>query len=211
MLPFASSKPTRKCFNTVLRVPLIIALALAIAFGGGIASAISMLNASVGAGAITVGVWRAFPKAQTADADPYAKAHRARTGRLLYGGAEGLSFTAETDETGERLNANCSYRIHGTSPPARLFTLYAADRQGRWLKPADMLPSAFTSVAMPRGPDGDMDVVAAPTARPGNWLALPDAGGFSLVLTLFDTPAAGNSGLISFDMPKVEKIGCGHD
>ena len=42
-----------------------------------------------------------------------------------------------------------------------------------------------------------------------NWLALPDTGAFSLVLTLLDTPAAGSSGLIGLEMPKVESMGCG--
>ncbi|MBP1853269.1 DUF1214 domain-containing protein [Rhizobium halophytocola] len=195
----------------MFRVPFLVAIALAIAFGGGIASAISALNASVGAGAIQVGVWHAFPKAQTAQADPYAKAHRARTGKLLYGSAEGLTFTAETDESGERLIATCSYRVHGTPPPARIFTLYAARRNGTWLKPDSALPGAYNSLALPRRPDGQIEVTVSPTAKPFNWLALPDAGNFTLVLTLFDTPAAGNSGLISYDMPKVEKIGCGHE
>jgi hypothetical protein len=47
-------------------------------------------------------------------------------------------------------------------------------------------------------------------ARPGNWLALPAAGTFRLVLTLFDTPTAGSSGVIDLSMPKLEKTGCGN-
>ena len=52
----------------MFRVPLIVATALIIAFAGGILSALSMLNASVGFGAIEVAGWRAFPAAQTAAA-----------------------------------------------------------------------------------------------------------------------------------------------
>ena len=83
--------------DPLFRTPLVIATALAVAFGLGILSSIYALRATVGFGAITLGPWTAFPAAQTINADPYAKAHRARDGRLLLGGAEGLVFTAATD------------------------------------------------------------------------------------------------------------------
>ena len=78
----------------MFRVPLTIAFIFLIAFGGATASAILALKATVGFGAIEIGPWTAWPEAQTETADPYAKAHRARTGVLLLGGAEGLRFTA---------------------------------------------------------------------------------------------------------------------
>lgn len=195
----------------MFRVPLLIAIALAIAFGGGIASTLSALNASVGAGAIRLGVWSAFPDAQTEDADPYAKSHRAKEGRLLYGSAEGLSFTAREDQNGGRLTGTCTYRVVGTTPTARLWTLYAADTRGRPLRTPAELPSAFNSQTVLRKADGSFEITISPTARPMNWLALPDAGYFTLVLTLFDTPAAGSTGLIDLEMPVIENTGCGHD
>lgn len=193
----------------MLRVPLLVALALAIAFGAGIGSTLSALNASTGVGAIRIGVWSAFPEAQMASADPYAKSHRARAGRLLYGSAEGLTFTARTDEAGNRLTGTCSYRVRGSSPPARIWTLYAADITGRSLTTPVGLPSAMNSLTVLRDADGMFDITISPTARPMNWIALPDTGGFTLVMSLLDTPAAGNSGLIAFEMPTVEATGCG--
>jgi Uncharacterized conserved protein len=195
----------------VFRVPLYVALALAIAFGGGIGSTLSALNASAGLGAIRVGVWSAFPQAQLASADPYAKSHRARAGRLLYGSAEGLTFTARTDEAGNRLTGTCSYRVTGISPPARLWTLYAADPSGLPLPTPAGLPAGANSLTVLRDAEGVFDITVSSRARPMNWVALPDTGAFTLVLTLFDTPAAGNSGLIGFEMPKVEAIGCGDE
>lgn len=97
----------------MFRIPLLVALALAIAFGGGIASAVWALKATVGFGSISIGPWVAFPEAQTENADPYAKAHRARAGELLYGGAEGLMFMAQVDDRGEKLSAACSYDVSG--------------------------------------------------------------------------------------------------
>lgn len=194
----------------MFRVPFLIAIALAIAFGGGLLSTISALNASSGFGAIRLGAWSAFPAAQTADADPYAKSHRAKAGRLLLGNAEGLSFTASSDDEGHRLNGTCSYRIFGSTPSARLWTLYAADASGMPLATSAELPSAYNSQTVLRARDGSFEVVVSATARPMNWMALPDTGAFTLVLTLLDTPAAGSSGLIGLSMPSIESIGCGN-
>lgn len=196
--------------DKVFRVPFLIAVALVIAFGGGILSAIWALQVSAGFGAIRLGVWRAFPEAQTGSADPYARSHRAKAGRLLYGSAEGLAFTAIEDEQGGRLNTNCTYRLHGRTPTARTWTLYAANAAGRPLRISAALPSSFNARTVLRRQDGSFEVLVSPDPQPGNWLAAPRAGGFTLVLTLLDTPAAGSSGLIGLEMPKLDRVGCEH-
>lgn len=193
----------------MFRIPLLVALTLAIAFGGGIASAVWALKATVGFGSISIGPWVAFPEAQTENADPYAKAHRARAGELLYGGAEGLTFTAQTDDKGEKLSAACSYDVSGLTPQARFWTLYAANADGLPLRPGSDLPSAINSWTVLRAEDSSFIIHASPIAKPDNWLALRHSGTFRLVLTLLDTPTAGSSGLIDLAMPKVVKTGCG--
>ncbi|OCP24484.1 MULTISPECIES: DUF1214 domain-containing protein [unclassified Ensifer] len=193
----------------MFRIPLLVALTLAIAFGGGIASAVWALKATVGFGSISIGPWVAFPEAQTENADPYAKAHRARAGELLYGGAEGLTFTAQTDDKGEKLSAACSYDVSGLTPQARFWTLYAANADGLPLRPGSDLPSAINSWTVLRAEDSSFTIHASPIAKPDNWLALRHSGTFRLVLTLLDTPTAGSSGLIDLAMPKVVKTGCG--
>jgi hypothetical protein len=193
----------------LFRVPFLVAIALIVAFGGAILSAQSMLTASVGFGAIEVGGWWAFPAAQTIDADPYAKAHRAKAGRLLYGSAEGLQFTALRDSKGLALTGTCSYRLFGRTPVSRLWTLYAADSAGVPLSAGAELPVAKNSQRILRQRDGTFEIAISRTAKPGNWLALPDTGAFQLVLTLLDTPAAASTGLSGLDMPVVEQTGCG--
>ncbi|KOF12524.1 membrane protein [Ensifer adhaerens] len=193
----------------MFRIPLLVALTLAIAFGGGIASAVWALKATVGFGSISIGPWVAFPEAQTENADPYAKAHRARAGELLYGGAEGLTFTAQTDDKGEKLSAACSYDVSGLTPQARFWTLYAANADGQPLRPGSDLPSAINSWTVLRAEDSSFTIHVSPIAKPDNWLALRHSGTFRLVLTLLDTPTAGSSGLIDLAMPKVVKTGCG--
>lgn len=194
----------------MFRVPLLVALSLLIAFGGGIVFTLLALNATSGFGAIKLGAWQAFPEMQTADADPYAKSHRARGGRLLYGTAEGLVFTASDDDTGGRLTANCSYRISGQTPPARLWTLFIVGTDGAPLAGPSGRPSTINSWVVLRSPDSSFTITVSPSANAGNWLALPASGNFRLVWTLLDSPAASSSGLIDLTMPKLEKIGCGN-
>ncbi|MBN9029016.1 MAG: DUF1214 domain-containing protein [Rhizobiales bacterium] len=195
----------------MFRVPLYVALALIIAFGGGIATTLYALNASSGFGAIKLGAWEAFPRAQTADADPYAKSHRARAGKLLLGTAEGLKFTATQDDGGQPLRSSCRYRITGQTPPARLWTLYVADRGGNAPIARDGLPAGLNSWVIGRQPDSSFVISVAADAQSGNWLPLPgDDRAVTLALTLFDTPTAGSSGLIDLSMPQLQRIGCGH-
>lgn len=194
----------------MFRVPLFIAITLIVAFGGGIMISLYALDATAGFGAIKLGAWEAFPALQTADADPYAKSHRARAGKLLYGSAEGLSFTAAVDDEGQRLNAGCRYRMSGQTPPARLWTLFTADNSGNPASVRTGLPGALNSWTVLRRGDSSFAIEISAVAQPGNWLAVPQAGTFRLVLTLFDTPTAGSSGVIDLAMPKLQKIGCGN-
>lgn len=194
----------------MLRIPFLVAITLAFAFGGGIASSVWALKATAGFGSIAIGPWVAFPQAQTATADPYAKAHRARAGDLLFGGAEGLVFSAATDDSGARLSSDCSYDISGITPPARFWTFYATTADGVTLRPGPDLPAAINSWTVLRARDSGFVIHASPAAKPNNWLAIRHSGSFKLVLTLLDTPTAGSSGLIDLAMPKIIKTGCGN-
>ncbi|ANH03524.1 MULTISPECIES: DUF1214 domain-containing protein [Shinella] len=194
----------------MFRTPLVIATALAVAFGLGILSSIYALRATVGFGAIALGPWTAFPTAQTVDADPYAKAHRARDGKLLLGSAEGLTFTAATDSANRTLVENCRYEIRGITPPARLWTLHAADRNGNPLEDARPgLPTGLNAWSVLRGADSTFSIRIASSATPGNWLAVPEGRApFLLVMTLLDTPTAGSSGVIDLAMPGITRLDC---
>lgn len=196
--------------QNVLRVPFLIAIALIIAFGGGIWSTRIALDATIGFGAIKLGAWEAFPQAQTADADPYAKSHRANAGRLLLASAEGLTFTAGSDDAGAALTGRCSYMIYGRTPQARFWTLYATMPGRAAASTASPLPTGLNSRIALRNPDGNLQIAVSADAQPGNWLALPGKGNFRLVLTLYDTPTAGNSGLIDLAMPQIRRTGCAH-
>lgn len=192
----------------MFRLPLLVAIALVTAFGLGIGSAVTMLDASSGFGAIRIGPWAAFPEAQTTNADPYARSHRARAGRLLLGSAEGLIFQADEDQDGRRLSPACTYEMTGQTPPARFWTLFAGDDINEPLDPGAELPASFNSWNVLRNGDGTFTVRISASAQPGNWLAVRPGKRFRLVLALLDTPTAGSSGVLDIAMPTLLKVGC---
>lgn len=191
----------------MLRFPLLVAIALGVAFGGGIWSVRRALDATTGFGALASGVWEAFPQAQTRDADPYARAHRARDGQLLYASAEAVAFTARHDSHGAPLDASCDYTLSGSSPAARLWTLTASPVDGAATAAAN-LPTALNARQTLRDGTGAFSVTLSRHAQPGNWLALPPNGRFKVVLTLFDTPSVSRTGLSEITLPALEKSGC---
>lgn len=194
----------------MFRVPFYIAVVLLTAFGLGIGGTLLSMQYTSANGAIDIGPWRAFPDAQTLEADPYTKAHRANSGRLLYGTAEGVTFTAQTDSDGNALDGSCDYKITGNIPAARFWTLYTADKKQPKAIAQDQRPTALNSRILLRDPQSGLDISLSNDAKPFNWLALQQEGPFVLVLSLLDTPIANSTGLSAIEMPQITKIGCGN-
>ena len=192
----------------MFRLPVLVFLTLAIAFGGGAWSASWMLQATSGFGAIELGAWSAYPELQTESADPFARAHRAGDGHILLGRAEGLVFTAETDETGTVLSGRCAYEVSGTTPPARFWTLRIADAAGMPVATQPRFPDSLNSWTTLRHTDGSFSIKLNAAPEPGNWIRLDAPGAVSLVLTLIDTPTAASANMADLDMPDITRIGC---
>ncbi len=192
----------------MFRLPALVVLTLAIAFGGGAWSASWMLKATSGFGAIRLGSWSAYPELQTVNADPFAKAHRAGDGRILLGRAEGLVFTAQSDETGTALSGRCSYEISGSTPPARFWSLGVADADGEPLDGPPRVPTSLNAWNTLRNTDGNFRIRLSASPNSGNWIWLNSDSDVSLVLTLIDTPTAASVSMVELDMPKISLIGC---
>ncbi|MCP4315210.1 MAG: DUF1214 domain-containing protein [Hyphomicrobiales bacterium] len=193
----------------MFRVPATIAAIFLLAFGGAMLTAVYALKVTIGFGSIDIGPWAAFPLAQTEQADPYAKAHRARAGRLLLGDAEGLVFVASVDTAGSRLIGNCDYTVSGQTPPARFWTLHITDTNDTLLPVETSFPAAFHSQNVLRAQKGEFAIAVGKQPKPGNWLATGNtSSAFKLVLTLFDTPTAGSSRLIELQMPEIVRGEC---
>ncbi|MBS7542028.1 DUF1214 domain-containing protein [Ancylobacter oerskovii] len=156
-----------------------------------------------GPGLVRAGAWKAWPKAGTEEADPYARAALARAGELPLELADGLAFVAVTDDAGRPLDGRCDIRLSGTVPQARFWTLTLTDRDGNLVdNAADR--HGFTSTEVVWNRDGMVDVVLGPRARAGNWLPTGARDRLALTLRLYDAPV----GLASrtSDAPEMPKL-----
>ena len=192
----------------MLKTAFLVLFTLVIAIGGGAASVWYALDARAGVGAVTIGGWTAYPDMGTPDSDPYSKARVAREGVLALGPAEGLTFTAQRDSSGQRLRRQCNYRIEGDVPSARFWTLHASDDAGAVIGSDKPRPAALHSYNAIRAADNSISVAVGPHPAPGNWLALSGSGPMSFVLTLYDTTIATSTELDDIALPQLRKVGC---
>ncbi|WP_246723158.1 MULTISPECIES: DUF1214 domain-containing protein [Aureimonas] len=193
-----------------LRLVLLMLVAIVVAFGGGAWSAQALLARFEGQGVIAIGPWRADRMTGSPAADPYSRARSAKDGNLTLGLGEGLAFRAATDSDGRPLSADCTYRVEGPIPLARLYTLTAYRPDGRLALPRQSdRPSVLVSSRLMRDDANAAPIVASAVAQPGNWLSLPgDGGPVVLALSLYDTPASSSAGTERLALPTIDRTGC---
>ena len=75
--------------------------ALAVAAFVGLGLTYYALSRGAAFGALSIDSWDAFPKTGTVEADPYARASIARSGRLPIALGDGVSFTVQEDDDGK--------------------------------------------------------------------------------------------------------------
>jgi len=160
--------------------------ALAVAAFVGLGMTYFALSRGAAFGALPIESWTAWPKAGTADADPYARASIARTGRLPIALGDGVSFNVYADDNGKLLDGRCDIVLSGITPAARFWTLTLYNNDGDLI--ANLVNRyGFTSEEIVRRADGNFEIVVAPRANPGNWLPTGGIERYHLVLRLYDT------------------------
>jgi hypothetical protein len=205
--PAAANRTRRR--RRRLSTSALVVYALALALGFGVVSAYLAVRGGYPVGAAQVGAWVTWPSVGSRSADPYARAIVARRGEIPLALGEGLAFRASADSAGQTLDSACSYRIGSVTPQARLWTLAVYDANGRF-RASDLERGALTSAEILRAADGGFTVFLSRSARPLNWLRLPESGSFTVVLRLYDTPVgAGSASLDDRAMPAIERLECG--
>jgi hypothetical protein len=134
-------------------------------------------------GNIDDGPWRTSLYIGSSESGPYLRARIAVHGLLALSRAETLYYTAAGDSDGRALAGNCSYRIEGSDPPARWWSItYGADD---FLIPnsAERYSVSMNSVA--RGTDGTFAVMVSKAQTEGNWIPVT-AGPFDLTIRLYN-------------------------
>ncbi|MDD9910830.1 MAG: DUF1214 domain-containing protein [Ahrensia sp.] len=188
----------------------IIQIIIVVVGGLGLGGAASWysIQENHGFGALNAGAWIAWPLAGDTQADPYTKAKVAAEGEIPLGAAEGITFYARTDDAGRPLRADCRYRLRGSPPRSRYWTLTAVDLQGRPLQFDDTVVNRLTSNDVFRVAGQDLVIGVAPQLTAGNWLKTVGSAPFHLVLNLYDTPITGAQGIVDPQMPAIALLEC---
>lgn len=169
-----------------MRLLLGSLFALAVAAIVGLGSTYLALSRGAAFGALSINSWSAWPKTGTLDADPYARAAIARTGQLPIALGDGVSFSAQTDDSGKILDGRCEVMLTGVTPAARFWTLTLYNVDGD-LVANSLNRYGFTSQEIVRNADGSFEIAVGPRASPGNWLPTGGAERYALVLRFYDT------------------------
>lgn len=186
--------------------PIIISLAIALV--GGIFATDEITQNFEGFGELVIDGWTAYPSAGSRDADPYARARAARTGRIALGSAEGLAFVAKLDSDGEPLTAACRYLVAGKTASARAWTLRITDDQMSIVGSDEVDAHDAHSGNVLRESDGSFSIEVSSTPAPGNWVQSTGSGNRYFIITLYDTSVASTTGISDFAMPSITRISC---
>lgn len=169
-----------------MRLLLGTLFALIVAAAVGLGATYLALTRGTTFGVLTIGSWSAQPKTGTLDADPYARASIARSGRLPLALGDGLTFLAKSDDDNRPLDGRCDIVLSGITPAARFWTLTLYNIEGD-LVANSVQRYGFTSEEIVRDPNGHFDIVVAPRANPGNWLPTGGIERYILAMRFYDT------------------------
>jgi len=191
-----------------VRLIFVLILTMAIATVVGLGLTWNTATRGVEIGTLTIGPWTARPRIGTSEIDPYARAAVARSGELPIGAGDGITFRADADTAGKKLDGRCDVIVSGVTPPARFWTLTVYDTKGK-LVANTLNRYGFTSQEVVRASDGSFTVRIAPRARAGNWLPTGGISRYQLLLRLYDTPVGvATRSQKDAPLPSITMAGC---
>ncbi|MBA4173834.1 MAG: hypothetical protein C0511_14575 [Hyphomicrobium sp.] len=181
---------------------------IAIVIVGGLVSSWYMVEAGFSLNTRTQGSWVMWTSAARVDADPYTRAHFARSGALPLSSEIAHTYLARADSDGLKLHSSCDYLIEATEFEARWWSMVVFDEHGR-LIPNPTQRHAFTSDTIALSPSGEFTVTLGRDARPGNWLPTGGAGRLALVLTLIEPRSPRSTeAKAGLGLPIIRKVQC---
>ncbi len=178
----------------------------------GIGSAWYMIERGSPLTTVKAGPWQSWLSEGNPNADPYTRAHLARSGRLPLTSTVARYFVAYSDDRGRALHSACEYSLVGAPLNARWWSLAVYDEYGSLIaNPAERY--SFNSEEAIRRADGSFHINLGRRARPENWLPTGTGADRNLVLVLRvygarDTDISGIGQIPSDRLPKVERIQC---
>jgi hypothetical protein len=156
---------------------------------------------------VTVGAWKGNMRAGSPDADMYTRASVALNALLALGRDETMYFIATHDDQGHPLRSECNYRIKGTPPRARWWsvTAYADDLFLFNVPNRHYSLNGSTAVL---GAQGRFQLTTGPKAVDGSfWLPTPGKRGVVLALRLYNPDASLQAAPSSLQPPAITRLG----
>jgi len=193
------------CMGGLLR--FLIALILGAAVGVG--SALWLIREGPSWGGAEVGGWTGSIAAGSASADPYTRAIVAARGLLALSANEAVYFSRSADAEGAPLREACVYRVSGSAPPARWWSLTA-------YAPDEFLPQnddQALSYDATRAGDGPFRVqVGGERPADGAWISTRSAGTpITLMLRLYHPNPSLLASPSDWQAPRIETVNCAED
>ena len=161
--------------RTLLKFALATAIAVALA-AWSVSTTLDRAGSS-----IHNGPWSTNPTTGSADAGLYHRARIAAHGLWALDTSEVVYFAAMTDSQGRPLSHDASYRIEGTDPDTRWWSI-AAYNDDHFI-PNDLDRYSFSKTTVQREPDGGWAISLSREPREPNWLPSGDQPG-TLALSL---------------------------
>ncbi len=189
--PASRLKDALRSITATLTRIVALALTAIMVLTSGIYSSRMMINNGSRISTGTYGPWDHWLHAGQAGADPYTRAHIAKSGTLQFSSDAAGVFQANSDSLGAHLHSSCDYLIEGPYAAGMWWSISVFDRRGKLIS-NDAARYAFTSDTVAANPDGSYIITLGRDARPGNWLPTGGAGRITLVFTVLD-PATGLS------------------
>lgn len=178
---------------------------------GGLGSSYYMVSTGSALTTQKIGPWTTWKNEGRSDADPYTRAHFARTGSLNLTTEIANTYLSKLDSKGGFLHSSCEYEISGKQLEARWWSITVLNDFGQLIRNPSKRYS-FTSDTVAISPDGTFTVTLARDARPGNWLPTAGAGRLALSLTLLESESAisgdaeGEAAPVS--LPEIRQVAC---
>jgi hypothetical protein len=164
----------------------------------------------VGISGVDAGAWRVNLLAGSRDADAYTRARIALGAVLALDRSETLYYTTDHDDTGALLRAECRYRIEGSPPPARWWSLtaYAADH---FLFPNDAKRYSVNGETVTLDGSGRFGATIGPASEISrddrSWIPTTGQGGMRLTLRLYGADESVQRAPESLVTPTIRRAG----
>ena len=176
----------------------------------GVVTAVLGVRNQFSSGGVRSGVWATNAHIGSSGAGPYLRAGVALGGLLALNAGETVYYTATTDESGAPLRTSCEYRVEGSDPNARWWSITAYG-DDHFLIPGSNGRFSVDKTAVEHGADGSFTVRVGGAARAGNWISTGSTGGsrpFSLTLRLYNPDATLVGDLAGAPLPRIVQERC---